>query len=257
MVVTDKFFVIDTHVHVHSLYNITDVLESAYSNFAIQARKYSTKNFMGVLFVYSLNSNDDCNLIFKSEENVLDWKFNQIDSNTFEALSGKKQLLIKTGYQVISSEGIEILVLADRAKEFFGVNAEIVIEKALSEKLLVILPWGVGKWLGKRGVIVNDLIKKFNSKIFLGDNSSRPWFWWRVPQFTLARSLNTKILQGTDPLSISCEERIIGTSGVVCRMDKLADLNLFDLLSNQASINYGHFESSYRFFINQIKIRLR
>jgi len=34
-------------------------------------------------------------------------------------------------------------------------------------------------------------------------------------------------------------------------------LNLFDLLNSQASINYGHFESLYRFFINQIKIRLR
>lgn len=254
---TDKYIIIDTHVHIHSLYNVADVLDSAYLNFANEARKYSAENFIGVLCVYSLKANSDCKSIFKSEGNTLTWKFNQIDSNTVEALSGQKKILIKTGYQVVSSEGIEILVLTDRAKDFFGINAEVVVEAALRENLLVILPWGVGKWFGKRGVIVNNIIKKFDSKIFLGDNSSRPWFWWRVPQFILAGNLNTKVLKGSDPLSIAGEENIIGTAGVVCQHDKLTDLNLFDLLNSQASINYGHFESLYRFFINQIKIRLR
>ncbi len=248
--------IIDTHVHAHKVHEIANLLDSAYSNFLSQASKVSNNDFIGVLFVYALKENDNVKSIFSGEGASGSWIFKQIDDITIEASIVQKKLLIKTGYQVISREGIEILILADSAKELYGKDMEVIIESALNQKSLVILPWGVGKWLGNRGKIINQVVQKFGTRIFLGDNSARPWFWQVVPQFKLAKSLNVKILNGSDPLPVINEERIVGASGVLCQQDNKEDLNLFELLSNQTSRNYGKMESAYRFFINQIKLRL-
>lgn len=248
--------IIDTHVHIHKINDITTLLESTFNNFTDRASTFLNNEFVGVLFVYALKENDDIQSRFIIDESSKSWQFKQLDRNTFNASLGHKKILIKTGYQVISREGIEILVLTDNIKKLYGVDADLIIESALANNEIVIIPWGVGKWLGTRGEVVNGLIKKYGPRIFLGDNSSRPWFWKIIPQFKIARNFNTKVLNGTDPLPIHDEERIVGKFGVFCENVVSDELDLVNLLSTQKLVNYGKMESIYRFFLNQIKLRL-
>jgi len=251
-----KYLLIDTHVHMHKKYNLDNALDSAWTNFSKQSGDSSHENYLGVLFIYSLRAEEYINSEYMESRQPKAWAFKQIDKITIEARSLQKKILIKTGYQVVSNEGIEVLVQTNNADEFFGEDTESIIEKALDDKLLIILPWGVGKWLGRRGKIINRIISKYGSRIFLGDNSARPWFWRNVAQFKLAKKYKTRILPGTDPLSISGEEKIIGTCGIRCEVNKLNDYDIIDILTNRQITSYGQFESAYRFFYNQFKLRV-
>jgi len=251
-----KYLLIDTHVHMHQEYNLDNALDSAWTNFSKQSRGSSFENCLGVLFIYSLRAEEFINSEYLESRQSKAWVFKQIDKITIEARSLQKKILIKTGYQVVSNEGIEVLIQTNNADEFFGEDTESIIEKALDDKLLVILPWGVGKWLGRRGKIINRIIGKYGSRIFLGDNSARPWFWRNVAQFKLAKKYKARILPGTDPLSISGEEKIIGACGVRCEVNKLNDYDIIEILTSHQITSYGQFESAYRFFYNQFKLRI-
>jgi hypothetical protein len=72
-------------------------------------------------------------------------------------------LLVLAGRQVISAERLEVLALATDAHFDDGLPARDLVSAMLAQDALVILPWGIGKWLGRRGNLVDrlaDLIER-------------------------------------------------------------------------------------------------
>lgn len=120
----------------------------------------------------------------------LNWHAGGMDSN----------IRLFSSRQVNSQEKLEVIVVGNVE----GVSGGLPVEQYLQEfgaYELVILPWGVGKWLGNRGSIVSRLMSSHKERFVLGDNGGRP-SWWRVPQFEQANAIGMPILAGSDPLRV-------------------------------------------------------
>lgn len=118
------------------------------------------------------------------------------------------------GRQVVSSERIEVLYMGldpsvaqpdDRTQ-----TAETLVRWGLEHARLVCLPWSVGKWVGTRGRIVEELVTgaAFNGekRLLLGDIRARSWPWRTPAAFECGRV----VLAGSDPLPLAGEEAYIG-----------------------------------------------
>jgi hypothetical protein len=118
----------------------------------------------------------------------------------------------------------------------------------------------VGKWIGKRGSIVSEIINN-NPGIFLGDNSGRPFFWSAPEQFKAGLKKGAYTLRGTDPLNIKSREKKTGSFGFYF-------VSPFDIekpweslktylsgLKNEPD-NYGSLESAGEFVKNQLMLRI-
>ena len=94
---------------------------------------YSNNNFI----------RNNANYLKQNEENSLLC----IDSND-------KKILFIAGRQIVTLEKIEVLALGLKENYSDNKSIEEVINYILSKNALPVIPWGVGKWIGKRGAIV-------------------------------------------------------------------------------------------------------
>jgi hypothetical protein len=172
-------------------------------------------------------------------------------------------LVIVAGRQVVSREGVEVLALGTRQRFDDGKTAEGLIREVKQAGAIPVLPWGVGKWLGRRGRLVEDLIDAPNlSPLFIGDNSQRPTFWPRPTHFERANKRGIKNLPGSDPLPFPEEVRRAGSYGMTLRgkidLEKPAqDLKRRLLDSSTTLRQFGSGAPPVRFVRNQLRIQLR
>ena len=53
-----------------------------------------------------------------------------------------------------------------------------MVREARESGALVVIPWGAGKWLGRRGAVLSRYLRSVDDPgIFLGDNGGRPNAW--------------------------------------------------------------------------------
>ena len=164
------------------------------------------------------------------------------------------------GRQLVSREGLEVLALLCRADFRDGETAAVLVDQVRAAGGIPVLPWGFGKWLGKRGRILEELCNHRDRSFFLGDNGGRPSL------LPLARPLRRvvrdggRLVSGSDPLPLAGEEERVGAYGI--RID--ADLDpaepargLRALLSDDAvaCAGYGLPLGTGRFLANQWRVR--
>lgn len=125
------------------------------------------------------------------------------------------------GRQIQTQEGIELLALASAEHFEDGQPVRTVLAALQDRQIPAVLPWGVGKWLGKRGALVRELISADAPGLMLGDNAGRPWVWPRPAIFAKARRDDVPILPGSDPLPLPGAEAGIGSFG--CLIDAPLD----------------------------------
>ncbi len=165
------------------------------------------------------------------------------------------------GTQINTIEKLEVLL--------FG-RDEVTPQRPLQEYLelesvygpqVIILPWGVGKWLGRRGKIINEALQQDpDPRFFLGDNGNRPRWWTSVPQFTAAKQRNIPVLRGTDPLFISGQMQRVGAYGHIIEQTLDPEYPLRSLCSHlkmwPANIHpYGKLQGTLSFFRSQLALR--
>lgn len=126
--------------------------------------------------------------------------------------AGPLPLLIVAGRQVVTAEAIEVLLLGtlDAAGDGRG------IEETLRERApgaLAVLPWGFGKWIGRRGALVAAVLAG-RGDVFAGDIQTRP-SWLASP--TLRRTIRSgrPIMMGTDSLPMDSDRERVGAFGQV------------------------------------------
>ena len=124
------------------------------------------------------------------------------------------------------------------------------------------LPWGAGKWLGKRGVIVSDFLQSASPEaLFVGDNGGRPEFWPRPAPFDLAARRGIRLLPGSDPLPLHGEESRVGTYGATVDGDcsdatPASDLKRLLLDRNTPIKPFGQRPGAWQFCKTQVGLRL-
>jgi len=266
------FILADGHVHVYHFFPLPDLLNSAWRNFEKAFRKKKQgKQFEGVLFLTEMAESDGFlrfkeGIDRKKNENAGDrppWtlSFTQ-ETESLKASRGREEhIFIVAGYQISTSENLEVLALGTTVTFEDGRSLEKTIDQIVKNDAIAVIPWGVGKWLGKRGKrLTKVLSEKTRSNLLLGDNGGRPLFWCRVSQFELASKKRIKILRGTDPLPIHREVRRPGSFGFMIpeRIDhERPSSHLKQLLrnGNVDLINYGSLQGPFQFFRNQLFLR--
>jgi len=175
---------------------------------------------------------------------------------------GGQHLYVVAGKQIVTSEKLEVLALGYHDNYPDGRSLSYVLEDLNTSRCLRVLPWGAGKWLGRRGQIIESLISSWNNdQLFLGDNGNRPSFWPLPGLFGQAYKKNIHNLPGSDPLPFTGQEKKVGSFGFFLR-GHVEHEKPFGSLINQVTsaadpvITFGAPESFTPFVKNQISMQI-
>ena len=128
---------------------------------------------------------------------------------------GGATLLIVAGRQIVTAENLEVLAVACSREIRDSLPIRAALGAVADCGARAVVPWGFGKWLGRRGRIVRELIDALPVPFSLGDNGGRAGSLPRPPLFRLAERRGVPVLTGSDPLPLPREERRAGSYGFV------------------------------------------
>lgn len=264
---------VDAHVHLYDCFDLRPFLHSALSNFQREAiRCAQGYSFAGVLLLAESAKDRWFDRLRKyAGENsgetagtIGRWTFHQTDEGySLRVCEGKnRNLYIIAGRQVITSENLEVLALATPERFEDGGTLKTVIRTVIENGAIPVIPWGFGKWTGRRARVLKDVLEANRlSPLFLGDNGGRPRFWPQPSFLRMARKKGLRLLPGSDPLPFPAESRRPGSFGFLFhgRLDPeqpAAALKsiLFDPTAHLE--DYGKPVHPFRVFRNQGKIHI-
>ncbi len=192
------------------------------------------------------------------------WRFDSVEHEpqTCVATDGKSRIVIVCGQQICAHRGLEVLALGTRARFDERRTLAATIESVIAAGALPVLPWGFGKWQGRRGVEVKELLASADpGTLFLGDNGGR---LAAVPLHRLLREgaeRGFRVLPGTDAFPFSSDMYRVGSYGFLAntRLSNAApwqDLASWLHRTKQDPVRYGDALGIARFAINQVRIHV-
>lgn len=192
------------------------------------------------------------------------WRLGTTDESISLAAENRDggTLYLLAGQQIVTAENLEVLSLLALPEIADGLGLAETVQRIRQLGGLPVLPWGVGKWLGRRGTIVSDFLAGDSAgPLFVGDNGGRPGLWTFIPQYRQARDRNIRILRGSDPLRCSYRRRCAGSYGNIlrCPFDPARPgQSLYGALTaaGTALETFGRHESLWHFFRDQIALRI-
>jgi hypothetical protein len=265
---------VDAHVHIHDCFDLEQFFHSAYANFKFEAERLNNRNdFTGILLLAETSKEnwfyrfadyaDGKSLPKKKRAEA--WTFHRTKEtrSLYVKYQNKKKFFLIAGRQVETAEGLEVLGLFTNDNLEDSTPMIELIESIKGIDGIPVIPWGFGKWFGKRGNVLTDYLKtRKNSEVFLGDNSSRPIFMPLPSHFQFAKKKSIHILPGSDPLPFVTENNRGGGFGFSL-LGKISEdypakeLKQILMEPNLSIKPYGDLENIFRFFRNQIKIQLK
>jgi len=277
----ESTIIVDAHVHIYNCFDADVLLEAAATNFRCAARNAGLSTaYTGVLLLSETIRDNWFQQTRESiqsgqasmQENSRHWQINETPDKTVlkatrrgndaDNFQGVEYIYIMAGRQIITSEGLEVLALATDSVFNDGLPLVSLLDVIRERNALPVLPWAVGKWLGKRGEILSAILKNdAQIDLCLGDNSGRPVFWRNPRHFKQALAKNMHLLPGTDPLPFSSEAGRVGSFGFMMEAElsnTQPSTDLKQLLRDRSSrpLPYGRLETSLGFIINQIRLRV-
>lgn len=260
-----KTIFVDSHVHIYDCYDITKFFQAAISNFSkIHNRLNLTEKFIGVFF---LTESGKINYFKEISDNIihysnrLKFKFEPTseDNSLRVIIDSDNYLVLIAGKQIVTKENLEVHAIGTTNGFKDGGNILSVLNIVKENDAVPVIPWGVGKWIGERGKIVEKIIQT-STGIFLGDNSGRPTFWTKPRLLTEGIKNKFYTLRGTDPLPIKSQEEKTGSFGFYFisefNLEKPSEFlkNYLRSLKRQPN-DYGELESFSNFVKNQFLIQ--
>ena len=174
-----------------------------------------------------------------------------------------ESLVIIEGRQIATDENLEILALGSEDIIEDGHSLEKTVDIAREKGAITVIPYGFGKWVGKRGeVIKRHLASEKATGLFLGDNGGRSG-WIGTPRILKdGREKGFPILPGSDPLPLPEESRRVGSFGFISEESISPEEPLKDLkniLKNRSGNirGYGNLMHPFQFLRVQLSLRLR
>ncbi|MDT8420520.1 MAG: hypothetical protein RQ754_08820 [Desulfuromonadales bacterium] len=265
---------LDTHVHIYDCFDLKVFFRSALANFrAVASGISASEPFTAVLLLTDWAGQNWFEQLVewvdKSAEGCLEgygnwsWERTQEDSSLYLEDEAGNRVYIVAGRKIISSENLEVLALTTGDSQFAdGKCLRDSVETILEKGSVPLIPWAVGKWLGGRGKVLEQLIETVDPRsYFLCDNSNRPFFWTKPNHFLQFERKGGRILSGSDPLHFPSEMKRAGSFG--CWVEGTIDADypsvwLKALLRNQKVVFnlYGRLDTPIRFFRNQLAMQV-
>lgn len=178
-------------------------------------------------------------------------------------VDGREVLGLIAGRQIATREGLEVLALGTTATFSDGAGLGETLERVGAADALPVLPWGFGKWLSRRGALVEERIRSHQSRgLFLGDNGGRPAFRPRPGLLALGEAHGLVVLPGSDPLPLPFQEERVGSFGFVLDGPIASDRPAEGLKARLRALDgsppaYGQATRLVPFVRNQISMQLR
>ncbi len=265
----NQLILADVHTHIYDCFDLGRFFDSAIQNFATVAGKFEkSEKFVSILFLTETQNDNYFEFLRQAAQDgsrsIPGWAVNLTEEgcSVSVARSNGQQIFLVAGSQVVVEEDLEVLALATPERVPDGLPLQKVINEVIRSGGLPVIPWGFGKWMGRRGKILEALLQsnEFPS-LFLGDNSGRPSFWSYPPYFEQAAAKQIKILPGTDPLPFESEADRVGrfgfsTYGLLDPQHPARDLKQILLNPNAQLQAYGALENPLRFIRNQIAMQI-
>jgi len=213
--------VADAHVHVHACYPEHGFFDDAWGHLAREARRRGAAEFDGVLCLTETAGDDWFGRFARLAADggrYGGWRLEP--TGEAEALrarcddGGARALYLVAGRQVAAREDLEVLAVGTCERFPDGRPIREALAWARRTGALPIVPWGPGKWLFSRAALLRALIEESRgAELYLGDESSRPWFWPMPRPFADAAAHGIRNLPGTDPLPFPHERGRAGAYG--------------------------------------------
>jgi hypothetical protein len=263
----------DVHVHIYDCFNLQNFFDSAIKNFKNQIRKNSLDaDFPPIIiltdwlkenwFQYFIDSIDKNKMAYR---NTIDnWSFHRTKENIsiVARRSDGESIIIVAGKKIITEENLEVLALVTNTAFDVGIPLVEILDQIKINDAIPVIPWAVGKWIGKRGRVIKDLLDNTTEPdFFLCDNGNRPIFWPRPTLFDYAENKGFRVLAGSDALHFASESYRVGnfanlTYGTIDPDHPAMDLKKILLNPKIRIQTYGKLEKPVRFFKNQLAMQL-
>ncbi len=250
---------VDAHVHVYPAYDRAAFLDGAAANFARHGSESG-----GALLLAERSQEDAFNELARVEA-VDAWK--RVATGEPESLWFERRgtrILLVAGRQIVARSGIEVLSLLCKTSFADGQPVGDTIRDIENAGGLPLLPWGIGKWAGQRGRMVESILEESaGRRLFVGDNGGRLRGSAMPALLTRAIERGQWMLPGTDPLPIASEQSRAGSYGLVLdqpieRGDRPAAAAREALRGLTAQPRtYGELTSPLRFLRNQAHMQWR
>lgn len=198
----------DMHVHVYPCHNARLVVDSLRSNMARIAPGAAQAAFLA--------ERHDCSFFDGLQHGKVPDGYRVLQTAERNALVLQSEdgqaITLFAGRQIISEERIEVLSLTADVRELDGQPASTVVKKVLEVGGLPVVSWAPGKWLGRRGAVVLELLNEFSGMgLFAGDSTLRPRFFPEPGLMKFARYRGIEVVAGSDPLPFAGEETVAGS----------------------------------------------
>lgn len=264
-------YFLDGHVHLQHPEVFVHLLDAGLHNMGVHARRQQEPSgrISGLLLIAGLPAQQWLQTMVQLADSDKPlkgqhlWKVQstQEDQSILCRNEAGDTLCCALGEQVNTTERLELLLFG--ANHPYEVRSlEESVEQSLGEGALVIVPWGVGKWLGNRGKAVSRLLQNHHIQGYcLGDNGNRPQVWARVPQFAEAAQRSIPLVTGSDPLFLDGEIARVGNYGTIVResldlQNPLASLRNVIQQGTASLQPYGQRQPLWTFLSTQFKLRL-
>ncbi len=207
----------DGHVHFYPDYDIERFFRCAFANFRAAAVRLQAGKTP--IFFLLLTESAGHNLFSRlRREKYFGQGLRILTTGEAQTLAVHMQeemyCFVVAGRQIVTAESLEVLALGMNSPFPDGLPLREVLAGVCDSGALAVLPWGVGKWLGRRGKIMRSLVESAQAgDFFLGDNGNRPFFWPISPLFSKAAERGIFNLPGSDPLPFAGQENKAGSFG--------------------------------------------
>ncbi len=259
---------LDCHAHYYRSYDPTVFLERADANLRCAAKEVGVEGeVFNCLLVAETAQREslpglvvDCTTDVRSDCSC---EGTEEDSSFVATLAGRNELFLIGGQQLITREGLELLVFDSPTKLLNGRPLVECLESARARNAISIVPWGFGKWWFERGKFLQRALPVLaECGAFLGDSRTRPSPSFTPRIFRLARRYGIRVLAGTDPLPFRGQVQVPGSygsvlSGSLSKLRPAASLKALLRQNNGRTQTFGRRSSHLSFGAAQVAMQVR
>ena len=251
---------VDGHVHFHALDRVVATLNAAAENFQVHGQRDS--GLLGILLL-AQSSRERVFEALREQRSCGPWtiRASSGEDESLRAHHRDRSIVVVCGRQIRCESGLEVTALG--TTEIFpdGLPLEEAIREVQARGALVSLPWGFGKWLGARGDVVRDSLRRHPpGSLAICDNGSRLAMSGRPALVRQCGERGYPILPGTDPFPFGSDYLRAGSFGFLAtEPDESAPWRglagwLGTLEGSPPA--YGKAIGPFKFLVNQVGIQI-
>ena len=205
--------IVDFHIHLYRGFSLADALSSAVQNSLVRFGEKALKT----PHVWCLTEREGQywfrELVKSASSSTSDklpptWKVSTTEDGLALRLdTPTSELFLVAGRQIVTAERLELLCLTADLDLKDGIAIRHGVEQVIEAGALPVVPWSPGKWMGKRGEILETLLHE-NRGVYLGDTAIRPSRNWGKKHFSIVSEQRLPVLPGSDPLPARGETKL-------------------------------------------------